>query len=219
MGWSAAEGSTKESLELAKQIGPATARTKGTATSATDLVPLTLRYIDDVGASPFARAFAIEEGFGNKTVELVVVAKGGGLATTLQLTELSTFYNGDKKAIPPVKSRFTANQKITATNYSQKAINIVATVKGTNATEIQIENALRAAINPETYATDENGTVTTDWEWQFGETVSLSRIDHEIHKVTKSIVSVNISSPASNVELNSRELPIAGSISITIEAP
>ena len=213
-GWSAAEGATAESLALAKQIGPVLARTKGVAVSADDLVPLTLRYVSDAGASPFSRAFAIEEAFGPKTVELVVVAKGGGLATSDQLAELQLFYNGDKNAIPPVVSHFTANQKVTATNYTQKSIDIVAKVKATDVTAIQIENALRAVFDPEAIADD-----GVTYEWDFGETVARSRIDHEIHKVSSSITEIELVSPASNVALSFRELPKAGSISIEIVSP
>jgi hypothetical protein len=212
-GWSAAEGSTAQSLELAKQLGPAVARLKGVAVSADDLIPLTLRYVDDQGASPFSRAVAVEESFGPNTVELVVLAKGSGLATTEQLEDLALFFNGDKNAIPPIPSRFAANQEVTATNCPKRAIDVVAKVKATGVTEEQIENALISILNPESRATDGS------WEWQFGEAVERSRIDHEIHKVSNSIVGVELISPAANIFLQPRELPIAGSISIEVISP
>lgn len=213
-GWSAAEGATPESLALAKQMGPVVARTKGVAVSADDLVTLTRRFVSDAGASPFSRAFAIEESFGPKTVELVVVAKGGGLATGDQLDELELFFNGDKYATPPAPAHFTANQKVTATNYSPKAINVVAKVKATGVTAIQVENALRAVLAPEALASD-----GVTYEWDFGETVSRSRLDHEIHKVSTNITDVELIAPATNVGLAFRELPVAGSITIEIVAP
>lgn len=214
VGWSAAEGSNPTSLELAKQIGPVLARTKGVAVSADDLIPLTLRYISADGSSPFSRAFAIEESFGPKTVELVVVAKGAGLASSGQLEELAEFYNGDKNANPPIAAKFTANQKVVATNYSPKAIDIVAKVKGSNVTAIEIENALRAVVDPEAIASDK-----ISFEWEFGETVARSRIDYEIHKVSPNIVDVELIAPASNVTLAFRQLPTIGSISIEIVSP
>lgn len=213
-GWSAAEGATDQSLALAKQIGPVVARTKGVAVSADDLVTLTRRFVSSAGASPFSRSFAIEESFGPKTVELVVVAKGGGLATTPQLEELALFFNGDKYATPPAASHFTANQKVTATNYTPKAIDVVAKVRGTGVTAIQIENALRAVLAPEALATD-----GVTYEWDFGESVSRSRLDYEIHRISTSIIDVELIAPATNVSLTFRELPAAGSITIEIVPP
>lgn len=213
-GWSAAEGATPESLSLAKQMGPIVARTKGVAVSADDLVTLTRRFVSTSGASPFSRSFAIEESFGPKTVELVVVAKGGGLATSGQLDEIELFFNGDKYAIPPVPAHFTANQKVTATNYTPKVIDVVAKVRGSNVTAIQIENALRAVLAAETIAAD-----GVTYEWDFGESVSRSRLDYEIHKISPSIIDVELIAPATNVDLTFRELPVAGSITIEIIPP
>lgn len=210
IGWSAAEGSTEQSLELAKQLGPAVARLRGVAVSAYDLVTLTQRYVDDSGASPFSRSVAVEGAFGPNTVELAVLAKGGGLATSDQLDELALFYNGDKNAIPPIKSRFASNQKVIATNCPKRQIDVVAKVKAIGVTEEQIENALRAVLDPEARADDGS------WEWEFGEAVERSRLLHEIHKVSKSIVGVELISPAGNVALQGKELPRPGSISIEI---
>src|SRR5690606_13017082 len=138
--------------------------------------------------------------FGPKTVELVVVAKGGGLASSGQLDELELFFNGDKYATPPVPAHFTANQKVTATNYTPKAIDVVAKVRGTNVTAIQVENALRAVLDPEALAAD-----GVTYEWDFGEAVSRSRLDHEIHKISTSIIDVELIAPATNVNLTFRE--------------
>jgi hypothetical protein len=213
IGWSAAEGSTEQSLELAKQLGPAVARLKGVAVSADDLVTLTQRYVDSSGASPFSRSVAVEGAFGPNTVELAVLAKGGGLATSEQLDELALFYNGDKNAIPPVKSHFASNQKVVATNCPQRQIDVVAKVKAVGVTEEQIENALRAVLDPEARAADGS------WEWEFGEAVERSRLNHEIHRVSKSIVGVELISPAANIKLQGKELPRPGSISIEIVSP
>ena len=212
-GWSAAEGSSTQSLEEAKQRGPAKLRVPNVALSPADLVDLTLRYVDDNGASPFSRAFAIEEGFGPKTVELVCVHRGGDLATTQELDELDLFFNGDKNAIPPIPSHFIANQKVVATNYTPRTINVTADVYVATDISEEIENRLIAVLDPE--AKKSSGA----FEWQFGSEVSLSRLDFEIHGVSPKISKVVISEPASNIQLSSRQLPNAGTITINIVKP
>jgi len=208
-GWSASEGADACSLEITKQTGPATLRSKDVAISADDLPNLTTRFVDDNGAQPYSRAFAIEEAFGPKTVELVVVAKGGGAATTTQLEELELFFNGDKFARPQVVAHFVSNQKVTAKNYIQKPIDIRVEIQATGVIRLQIENQLRRVFQPEARTND-----GLSFEWDFGETVALSRIDHEIHKVSTSIQNVNIIEPATDVGLSGRQLPIAGNIQI-----
>lgn len=211
-GWSAAEGSTPESMELAKQLGPATIRADRVALSASDLGPMTRRFTDDNGASPYGRAFAIEESFGPKTVELVTVRKGAALATSDELAELSRFFNGDKFAVPPIPSRFIANQRVIATNYTPRTIGIKARVSCSEDLRVEIENRLRAVLHPEAMA-------NSLYEWEFGGEVSLSRIDHEIHGVSSKITKVEILEPASNILLSFRQLPIAGNIEIEIVKP
>ena len=212
--WSAAEGSTDESIELAKQLGPATLRSKEVAVAATDLPPMTLRFVDDNGVSPYSRAFAIEESFGPKTVELVCVLKGGALASSEQLTELSRFFNGDKFALPPIPARMVSNQKVVATNYSSFPVNVKVKVFVASPIGALIENRLLAVLNPE--ATKVDGFTK---EWEFGSSVARSRINAEIHNVSAKIQKVEIIEPANDISLSFRQLPTAGSLSIEIVSP
>lgn len=209
-GWSEAEGASAASLERAKILGPRTLRDKEIAVGTSGLITLAVKYKDAFGAQPFSRVQAFEEGFGPKTVELIVVAKGGGLASQDQLDALELYFNGDKYAVPPVPSRFVSNQRVIPVNYQQRVINIVATVEG-DVTESEIANKLSTIIQPE--ALKDDGVT---YEWEFGGEVPRSRIGHEIHSVSEGIRKVTIVQPAADVVLNQRELPIVGSISITV---
>jgi hypothetical protein len=212
-GWEEAEGSSEESRARAKIAGPASLRVRDVALSPSDVETLALRYTNDLGGRPFSRALAIEEGLGPKTIEVVVVKKGGGLALASELTDLDTYFNGDKYATPPLPKRVVANQEVTSFNYTQKVINIVATVyiRGP-ITALQISNALTQIIQPE--ARREDGVT---FEWDFGGKVPRSRILHEIWDVDETkIDDVVLATPAADVVLGSRELPIAGTIAITI---
>jgi len=210
-GWSEAQGASEESLELAKIQGPASLRTKEVAISADDVANLTVStYTDENGAKPFSRAFAIEEGFGPKTIELVVVTRGGSIASTTQLDNLDDYFNGDKYSIPPKESHLVANQMVKSVNYIPRSIDISATVTG-NVTAAEVINRLKKVVQPE--ALKEDGVT---YEWEFGGEVPLSRISHEIFDTDESVTKVQITLPAVDVTLQDRELPEAGTITITV---
>jgi len=210
VGWKQAEGATEASLELAKIDGPASLRVKTVALNADDVVIMTRAYEDEQGASPFSRAKGIEEGFGPKTVKLVVVAAGGGAASAAQLDALDEYFNGDAYAHPPKPKRFVANQEVTSVNYAEKAIDVTATVYG-DVTAKQVKDRLERILQPE--ALKEDGIT---WEWEFGATVTRARIIHEIFEVSETITNVTLTDPASDVALQADELPKAGTLAITV---
>jgi predicted phage baseplate assembly protein len=209
-GWTEGEGASETSLERAKIAGPATLRTKDVAIGPDDVITLTQSFEDDSGARPFSRARAFEEGLGPKTIELVVVAAGGGAASAAQLAALNEYFNGDPYASPPKEKHIVANQEVTAVNYAQRVIDITATVAG-DVTVAEVENRLLQVIQPE--ALKEDGIT---YEWEFGGRVPVSRIIHEIFGTDESITDVDVTVPAIDVELLDRELPVVGTLSITI---
>jgi hypothetical protein len=212
-GWGEAQGASESSLVKAKVEGPASLRTKDVAIGTTDVENLTLAYTDDDGAKPFGRAYAFEEGFGPKTIELVVVAKGGGYASAEQLEALDTYFNGDKYFYPPKASHLVSNQQVVSVNYTQKVIDLDLTVYG-DVTETEVIGVLQGVMQPE--ALKEDGLT---WEWNFGSEISLSRINHEVFSSDDTITKVVINSPVSDVVLQARELPVLGTVTITIITP
>jgi hypothetical protein len=221
-GWRAAQSASDEGVAQAKQAGPASIRNpQEVACGPDDLVTLVLNvYVDAGGAKPFSRAFAIEEGFGPKTVKLVCALGGGGIPSSGQLDELDVWVNGDKNAIPPLPKRFVVNSKATATAFSPKIIDVSATVEASaKVTEEQIKNALSAIL--QTDALKDDGIT---FEWDFGVTIPVSRLEHEIHSVSPEIKKVTItqqagSSVPDDTLLLKTELPVAGVFDITMVVP
>ncbi|KKM82806.1 hypothetical protein LCGC14_1315810 [marine sediment metagenome] len=209
-GWAQADGATVESLEQAKIKGPASLRTKDVAIGPDDVRQLTRTFEDDDGSRPFSRSATFEEGFGPKTIELVVVVRGGGQASASQLAGLEEFFNGDKTASPPKPKRIVVNQEVVPVNFNPVAIDVVATVKG-DVTKEEVENRLKQILQPEALKTD-----GVTFEWEFGEDVPRSRILHEIFETDESIQDVVLTTPAADVGLDPRELPVLGTISITV---
>lgn len=212
-GWKEAEGASESSLARAKVAGPASLRTLERALGPDDVELLVQRtYRDDLGSNPFARSRAIEEGVGPKTVELVLVLKGGGVATADQLAAVATWFNGDKFSSPPKPKRIVANQEVVPFNYTPRVIDITAVVTS-KASATAIAERLRQVFQPE--ALEEDGVTYT---WDFGGEVPLSRINHEIFKAASS-KKVVLTNPPADIQLGPRELPKPGVISITVIEP
>lgn len=214
-GWAEAEGASETSLEKAKIAGPASLRTREVAITPDDLITLAIAFEASDGSSPFSRATYVEEGYGPKTVQLIVVASGGGQVSQTILDELDLYFNGDKFAYPPVTKHFVANQEVTSINFKTKVINVTATVTApSTVTVAAIKNQLSQVIQPE--ALKEDGTT---YEWNFGSNVPTSRISHEIFNTDEKIEKVVLTSPVSDTVLASNELPVLGTVSITIVEP
>lgn len=211
-GWAPPEGSTPASLEQAKIAGPASLRTGEVALSPDEIEALILRASQlEEGLPAISRSFAIEEGYGPKTVQVAVVIVGGVLAPQETLDDLSVFLNGDQFSRPKKEKRIVANQEATVDNYIPRVVDVTASVRGTDLEPEQIKNALIALLQPEARKEDET------FEWRFGDEITLSRINHEIFSVSDDpTVEVVITEPASNILLGTIELPQAGTISITV---
>lgn len=205
-GWRAAEGSTEESLARVKIEGPASLRVKGTALNGDDAVILATQYTDADGSRPFARGKGIEEGFGPKTVELVLVGAGGQQVSASALAALQEYFNGNEFASPPVPKKFVANQEVVCVNFEPKVILVNATVTvvaNSNLTAQALKNSLLETFQPLAFREGE-----AIYEWEFGEAVPRHRIIHEIFATTPDVLDVVLASPAANVPLAARELPI-----------
>lgn len=212
-GWAEAQGASEASLEAAKIAGPASLRTREVAVGPEDVEALTVGFTDTDGANPFSRALIIEEGYGPKTVEVVVVAAGGGVASAAQLEALEEYFNGDQYAYPQLEKHLVANQEATAVNHTPEVINIVATVYG-DVTAEEVQNALAAVLHQEALQSD---GITYEWEW--GEDVPRNRLIHEIFATDESITNVVLTSPAADVPLTAKQLPVLGTVSLTIIEP
>jgi hypothetical protein len=215
-GWSEAQSDSEEGLANAKVEGPASLRIRNVAIGPQDMEELAIAFVDENGSKPFSRALAIEEGFGPKTTKLVVVGSGGQQATSGQLEALDVYMNGDKTAVPPKPKRIVANQQSTAVNFTGRTVDIVAAVEApSDVTALAIANGLAAILQPEAKERDQDNNLV--FTWRFGGEVPISRLNHEIFKVAPGqIRKVNITTPASDIQLGATELPVAGTFSITV---
>lgn len=205
-GYNIAEGSTETDLARVKIAGPASIRVLGRGVAPSDIVTLTTAFVNGDGVVPFVRALAIEEGYGPKTIQLVVVGANSSAAEPDYLEELELYFNGDVES--GVAGVLLLNTHLTAVNFTPHPINVTAVVDGGNLTAIQ--NALTSLLSPTAQAADGG------WEWAFGEEVPVSRIIATIMGASPAPRKVTLSEPASDVSLAFNELPTLGTLNIIV---
>jgi hypothetical protein len=217
-GWKMKDGGTEADIERVKRDAPAALRTRSTASTVDDVLRLaTTEFVDSNGGKPVARAVGIEEGLGAKTVKLLVVGTGGTTLTSQQKTDLEEYFNGDRNARPPIDGVLVLNQEVGVFNYEPQVIAVAATVVWPGGNAAVIRTALLNLLTP--LSVEEDGTTFT---WNFGGSVSLSRVYAEIHSVDPAIEDVPsllLNGSAAPVNLGANELPVttAGSITISIQ--
>ncbi len=211
-GWSAREGNTEAELEQVKILGPESIKILGKACNSTDIVTLTEAYKTPEGSKLFSRCLAREGTYGPKTVELVVVKTGGVLATVDELADLETYFNGD--TILKISRIIVFNQEAVAVNFTPKTINVAATVYGGSATAV--EQAIRTLLQTEAKVINADGTVGTEWLWDFGEEVPVSMIVNAIMESSPKPRKCLVTLPAADVPLLPRELPVVGTVTLTM---
>jgi hypothetical protein len=125
------------------------------------------------------------------------------------------YFNGDKYAVPPVAKHFVANQEVTSVTFSPRVINIVATVKAPSSVTAQaIANQLALVVRPEALKSD-----GVTYEWNFGGQVPVSRLGHEIFNTSPLIEDADIATPPADIVLGEAELPVIGTVTITVVEP
>lgn len=217
--WRMKDGGTEEDIKRVKRDAPAAKRTRETAANAGDCALLAVRYwVAGDGTRPIARAFAFEEGFGAKTVKLVLVGEGGVVLNEDYRAELEGWFNGNKYSRPPIYGKAPMNHRVYAVNFEPVLISVTATVIWSGGSAESIRNQLQAYLTP--LAVDATDQVT--YLWDFGDQISFSRVHSLIHAVSPGIVDIPvllINGAAQSYDLTANELPTstAASISVTIQ--
>lgn len=205
-GWQEKDGADDEGLNSLRLEIPASVRAIAGALKPADVEYFAVQWIDTDGSSPVFRAIAIEEAYGPKSVEVVVVGAAGAFLTAEQRDALELYFNGDPEQ--KIDGILLMNHEATVVNYEQKIINV--NVEVTGGTQSAVENAIAALLTP--LARDELG----DYRWDFGGEVPRSIIIAAIHEADPSITKVNLITPAADVSLTTRELPVLGTLTVTM---
>lgn len=204
-GYAAKEGSTDADLARIKVAGPATLRTRERAVSPEDAEQVARTFVASDGSRPVARALAIEEAFGPKTIEVVVVGQGGAQVASSKLQEIQDNFNGTET----VKGKILMNNQATVTNFTPLPVDVTAVVTGGELSAIL--TALTGILNPLTLQDD-----GVTYKWSFGGTVPLAALTTAIMNTSPKPRNCLISLPAADLSLATRELPVVGTLNITV---
>lgn len=215
-GWREADGASEESLALVKEEGPASLRTGNRAVNPSDYEDLALQFQTASGTRPIVRAKAIEEGFGPKTVKLVVVGTNGVAISASVKEELETYFNGNESE--DVEGVGQCNTEVTVVNFSPRLVALTVSIEANSAlTEALVQTRLATFLNPT--ATTSDGTT---YVWRFGGRTPISRIVAEIFQISPgNVFDVDVSTPSEDLELLEDELPLLDSsnLNVSIVAP
>jgi len=215
-GWREADGASEESLALVKEEGPASLRTGNRAVSPPDYETLALAFTSSAGTRPVVRAKAVEEGFGPKTIKLVVVGTNGVAISASLKRELEVYFNGDPAAGTAGVGQ--ANTEVTVVNFTPRLLAISVVVEANSTlTDKLVKTTLTTLLSPTARTAD-----GTRYVWSFGGRVPLSRIESEIFQVSPgNVFDVDVTNPSVDVELTEDELPFpdSGSFVISIVPP
>jgi hypothetical protein len=211
IGWTIAEAGDEVDLERMKDVGPASIRNDGKAVSPSDIPRVAVdEYRTGEGSALIQRAFAVEEAYGPKTVQLVVVGSGGNFLNEEQLSDVDVYFNGDRYSIPPKDGVLLLNTELTSVNYQPRSTDVTVTVYGSGITVTQIVKAISAYLDP--LATDENG----EYQHDFGGLLAVVMLDCAISDISSNIKNIVRTAPAADINLGPRQLPIPGTIVVTI---
>lgn len=215
-GWREADGASEESLALVKEEGPASLRTGNRAVAPEDYETLALAFTSSAGTRPVVRAKAVEEGFGPKTIKLIVVGTNGVAISSSVKDELEEYFNGNP--ITGVTGVGQANTEVTVINFTPRLLGITVVIEANAAlTESLVKTTLATLLSPTAKTSD-----GAQFVWRFGGRVPLSRIESEIFQISPgNVFDVDVTDPAADVEMSEDELPFldSGSLTVSIVPP
>lgn len=228
-GWVAAEGSTAASLEAARTAIPASVRAGNRAVTPEDCETLVVAYRTADEAQLVTRALAVEEGLGPKTIQLLCVGLGGNALATADITELTEYFNGETVGLQRVGGVVMANTALTPESYTQHAIDVQVTVEVLEdyaaTAESAIEAALQAILSPVAFRqvrnTDGVWEESTSYLWSWGRddgSVKVTRalLIAAIATAVDGVVNITLALPAADEVLLGGELPVSGSLAVTV---
>jgi hypothetical protein len=217
-GWMASEASTPALLEEARRLLPGDMRALKRAVALEDYEVLAREYQGETG-QPVARAFAVENLLGAKTIGLYVVGPGGTFVSLVDRELIEEYFNGITIGLQKVGGVGMINTETTCINYTPVSITVTVTVEVLAGHAVGVEGAVLQALQVALAPT----SVTTEGNWKFhsGTEVSLAYIGNIIAQAAGAwFVNHTIAAPGADVPLAAGELPIfdlAGSAVTVVE--
>lgn len=220
-GWAAPEGATTtaystEAAALARtrEMAPAIARANQRAITLEDHEVLACRWLADDGRRPVTRAYGIADGAGPRSVSLLVCGPSGAAVSATDLAALQENFVGVRRGTQRIGGVSMLNADCVVSGFTSKVINVTGTMYVLRAyasgAKASAEAAIAAMLSP--VATWEDGTT---YRWWPDNTYTPDILQAAAIAAVPGVVRWGSFSPASLV-LGPRELPVAGTVTITV---
>jgi len=224
-GWVVQEGTTDKSLAELRVALPASIRTLERVVTPTDAETMAVAFRQTDGSQTIIRALAIEEGAGAKTLKLICVGYGNVAPTTEELTELDTYFNGELVGVQRIGGLVMGNTQVVSAAFVPHSINVTATVdvlsEYATSAKAAIEAALNATLQPTAKRVklnaDGSTSETTSYQWRWNGKVTSAAINTSITLATVGVIDISLSGWV-DVTLDTAELPVPGTITITVNS-
>lgn len=223
-GWVTQEGTTDESLDDLRVQIPASLRARERAVTPEDHEFLAAEFTTVDGSQVAIRALAVEEGNGPKTVQLVCVGPGGIAPVAPDLAELGIYFNGEDQGLQRVGGVAMANTSVDPEAFTPNSVNVTVTLDiledYSDGAQAKAEASLASILHP--IATRQVKDADGLWVdsgvylWEWGGDVDLSVLLGALYTSVSGIVGINMTTPAASVTLGATELPVAGTIAVTV---
>lgn len=225
-GWEPQEGTTAASLDALRVEIPASLRVRSRAVTASDYENLAAEFRTADGSEPVARALAVEELAGPKTVGVICVGPDGEAPSSGDLAELSTFLNGEIRGLQRIGGVVPANTIAVPRAFTPRTVNVTVAVRVledyADEAEAKITAALEVILSPTAtrLVRDADGTWIDSgvYLWGWGGEFDPSVLLGAIYTSTPGLVGITLSAPSAGFTLAVGELPTPGTIAVTVTA-
>jgi hypothetical protein len=216
-GWEAPECSTQESLDRVREMAPATLRANKRAVTLEDHETLAVqefRTNDD--RQPVARAIATRQGAALREIRVIVVGREGAAVSAADLAELSTYFNGTLVGADRKGGCVMAFATASISNYTPVPVNVTATIRVlrrfASGAAAAAEDALTELLSPIGRSVD-----TLDWTFLSNSVIPDDLLKAVVVKAVPGFSSFEaFSTSPTPIALDVDELPVAGTMSITV---
>lgn len=222
-GWAVQEGSTQQSLDEVRAAVPASLRTQGRAVTPEDTETLVVAYRTDEADQLAVRALAVEEGAGPKTMRVYVVGPAGVVPTATELEEIEDYLNGEQIGLQRIGGVRMANTACVVQGYAPVPFDVTVEITVLAPYASSAEGAAVAAVTALLQPTarrlllvDGIWEESAEFQWGWGSTVAFAVLLSRIASSVSGVVNVDLTVPAGDTVLGDGELPIPGTITVTV---
>lgn len=219
-GWRRREGADEAGIEALRLRVPGSVRARTRAVTADDCEwlavgsPLAGGFATADGRSPFARAVAVEQGAGFKTVRLILVGTGGAVPSAADVAELDLYFNGRVSGVQRFGGIAPANQQLYAVPYTPSTLNIAVTItvlkRHAQRAAAAVEAAIRAGVQPLALTPDGS------YRWTPGQSINERALTLLVGEAGLPLLDLSFTAPALPVALGAAGLPVLGTVAVAV---